>query len=190
MAHMLMGNEMQQEKRPEYSYGRRAAAEHASMLHMHRVGTAPEPLQDPHHSYASSQRLQSPYLPPPKAMLQQPASVQDAWEAGCRHGAAEQRLDQREHPTLDDLMPPLPPQQQHQQHLPFHVASAAAAGRPTLPPQWQQDVSHYKSRAAGHLPGGIPDSRLRNQSMDSDSTYAGSFSPSVSTHNTYELPGQ
>lgn len=167
MAHMLMGNEMQQERRPEYSYGRRNSMSSPPPLpHMHRFATAPEPLPDSHHPYAPLQRLQPPPTP------EQRASMQNIWEAGCWHGAAEQRLNDRQYPTLEE-----PPQQQHLP-LPFHTASAAAMGRSNPAPQhWQQDAGHLKPPS--HPPSSSLGSGLRNLSTESDGTWMVSLSPAV-----------
>jgi hypothetical protein len=173
MAHMLMGNEMQQERRPEYSYGRRNSADTPPPPHMHRFATAPEPLQDTQHLFA----LAPPQRPQPPPAAEQQASMQDIWEAGCRHGAAEQRLNDRQYPTLEE-----PPQQLHLP-LPFHAA-AAAVGRSNPAPQdwqqqeWQQDAGHLKPLSS-RPPSGSPGSGLRKLSMESDCTWLAGRSPSV-----------
>jgi hypothetical protein len=168
MAHMLMGSELQQEKRPEYSYGRRVAAAAAPVQRMQRFDTAPEPLQDPQQLYAPPQQTR----PPPMLRQHASPSMQDVWDAGCRHGAAEQQLQQHHFPTLGDLPP--------QQPMPFHAASAAAAGRAAPPlPYWQQDAGQAKAHALSHPPSGSPGRGLRNHSTESDSTWVPGVSPSV-----------
>ena len=165
MAHMLMGNEMQQGRRPEYSYGRRHPAAQSPPPHMHSFANAPGRLPEQHHLSHPPQQLQ------PSHTAEQQASMQDIWEAGCRHGAAEQRLSDRQYPTLEEAPQQHPP-------LPSHAASAAAMGGSIPTPQhWQQDAGHLKS--LGRPPSGSLGSGLRNLSTDSDGTCMASLSPTV-----------